>query len=107
MINELITLEILSSNSSFGLYHNSVTASTDSNIGDTKLGTPLKVPFKPRLLFKSRVLILKYKVLRKLRMKYPELENEFNKKERQVRAFGMPFCDFCLSHVKKDNESRL
>lgn len=83
-----VTLEILAKNSSFGFYHNCVSNE------DTRSGLPLLIPFKPKLLFNSRVLILRYHIIRKLRLKYSELDQEFGLKERHVLAFGMPFCDF-------------
>ena len=52
------------------------------------------IPYKPRLLFNSRVLILKYHLIRKLRLKHKELNAEFSAQERYVTSFGMPFCDF-------------
>ena len=51
--------------------------------------------------------MLNYRILRKLRMKYEELNREFKKKERYISAFGMPFCDFVLYHEQKSGSKRI
>ena len=99
--DKCVTLEVLNRNSSFGLYHNSMT------FEDKKTGLPLKIPYKPKILFRSRILQLNYRILRKLRMKYEELNREFEKNERYIRAFGMPFCDFVLYHEQKMGTKRI